>query len=74
MAGREPWPLTAMPDVPTRSLLCRDDRLSPEDFMRRITSERLGITADEIDGPTPSWTVNIWSRSRPNQADLKVRV
>ena len=48
-AGREPWPL-AMPDVPTRSLLCRDDRLFPADFMRRITNERLGITADEIDG------------------------
>jgi len=49
-AGREPWPLAAMPDVPTRSLLCRDDRLFPADFMRRITRERLGITADEIDG------------------------
>jgi pimeloyl-ACP methyl ester carboxylesterase len=49
-AGREPWPLPAMPDIPTRSLLCRDDRLFPADFMRRITGERLGITADEIDG------------------------
>ena len=49
-AGSEPWPLQAMPDVPTRSLLCRDDRLFPADFMRRITTERLGITADEIDG------------------------
>lgn len=49
-AGSEPWPLSAMPDVPTRSLLCRDDRLFPADFMRRITTERLGITADEIDG------------------------
>ena len=49
-AGREPWPLPAMPDVATRSLLCRDDRLFPAAFMRRITTERLGITADEIDG------------------------
>lgn len=49
-AGGQPWPLPAMPDVPTRSLLCRDDRLFPADFMRRITTERLGITADEIDG------------------------
>jgi pimeloyl-ACP methyl ester carboxylesterase len=49
-ARREPWPLPAMPEVPTRSLLCRDDRLFPADFMRRLTDERLGITADEIDG------------------------
>src|SRR5262245_36230200 len=49
-AGREPWPLPAMPEVPTRALLCRDDRLFPADFMRSITSERLGLRADEIDG------------------------
>jgi Alpha/beta hydrolase family len=49
-AGREPWPLPEMPAVATRSLLCRDDRLFPAAFMRRITTERLGITADEIDG------------------------
>jgi pimeloyl-ACP methyl ester carboxylesterase len=48
-AGREPWPLPAMPAVPTRSLVCRDDRLFPAGFMRRITKERLGIFADEID-------------------------
>jgi len=49
-AGREPWPLPTMPDVPTRALLCRDDRLFPAPFMRRIVRERLGIAADEIDG------------------------
>jgi pimeloyl-ACP methyl ester carboxylesterase len=49
-AGREPWPLAAMPDVPTRALLCRDDRLFPPSFMRRIVRERLGIEADEVDG------------------------
>ncbi len=49
-AGREPWPLPAMPDVPTRSLLCREDRLFPAAFMRRITGERLDMTADEIGG------------------------
>jgi pimeloyl-ACP methyl ester carboxylesterase len=45
-----PWPLPAWPDVPTRALLCRDDRLFPADFMRRLVKDRLGITADEIDG------------------------
>lgn len=47
---REPWPLQAWPDVPTRVLLCRDDRLFPADFLRRVARERLGITPDEIDG------------------------
>ena len=27
---REPWPLDAWPDVPTRYLLCRDDRVFDE--------------------------------------------
>jgi pimeloyl-ACP methyl ester carboxylesterase len=48
--GREPWPLAAWPDVPTRFLLCRDDRLFPADWLRRVVKERLGIAPDEIDG------------------------
>lgn len=47
---REPWPLETWPDVPTRILLCRDDRLFPAEFLRRVARERLGITADEIAG------------------------
>jgi pimeloyl-ACP methyl ester carboxylesterase len=47
---REPWPLEAWPDVPTRFLLCRDDRLFPANFLRRIARERLDVTSDEIDG------------------------
>jgi pimeloyl-ACP methyl ester carboxylesterase len=47
---QEPWPLEAWPDVPTRFLLCRDDRLLPADFLRRVVRERLGIESDEIDG------------------------
>jgi pimeloyl-ACP methyl ester carboxylesterase len=47
---REPWPLQTWPDVPTRVLLCRDDRLFPAHFLRRVAHERLGITPDEIDG------------------------
>jgi pimeloyl-ACP methyl ester carboxylesterase len=45
-----PWPLRAWPDVPTRFLLCRDDRFFPAEFLRRVVRERLGITPDEIDG------------------------
>ncbi len=46
----QPWPLAAWPDVPTRFLLCRDDRFFPAEFQRRIVGERLGITPDEMDG------------------------
>ena len=46
----EPWPLAAWPDVPTKFLLCRDDRFFPIDFQRRIVNERLGIIPDEMDG------------------------
>jgi pimeloyl-ACP methyl ester carboxylesterase len=47
---QEPWPLRTWPDVPTRFLLCRDDRFFPADFMRRVVKERLGITPDEMEG------------------------
>ena len=46
----EPSPLRAWPDVPTRVLICRDDRLFPPRFLRRVVRERLGVTPDEIDG------------------------
>jgi pimeloyl-ACP methyl ester carboxylesterase len=46
--GKEPWPLTAWPDVPTRYLLCRNDRLFPRAWVHRVVRERLGITPDEI--------------------------
>ncbi|MEU8250836.1 alpha/beta hydrolase [Nonomuraea sp. NPDC048916] len=46
----EPWPLERWPDVPTRFLLCRDDRWFPPAFMRGVVRDRLGVTPDEIDG------------------------
>ena len=46
----EPWPLASWPDVPTRFLLCRDDRFFPAAFQRRVVQERLGLVPDEIDG------------------------
>lgn len=45
-----PWPLSEWPATPTSFLLCRDDRLLPAAFMRRVVAERLGIVPDEIDG------------------------
>jgi pimeloyl-ACP methyl ester carboxylesterase len=44
------WPLAAWPDVPTRLLAGRDDRLFPAEFQRRVAEARLGITADELPG------------------------
>jgi pimeloyl-ACP methyl ester carboxylesterase len=46
----QPWPLDAWPDVPTRVLIGRDDRLFPASFQRRIARQRLAIEADEIVG------------------------
>ena len=46
----EPYPLEAWPEVPTRVLLCREDRLFPPGFVRRVARERLGIVPDEMDG------------------------
>jgi pimeloyl-ACP methyl ester carboxylesterase len=46
----KPWPLDAWPDVPTRFILCRDDRFFPADFQRRVVRERLGFAPDEMPG------------------------
>jgi hypothetical protein len=46
----EPSPLRDWPEIPTRVLICRDDRLFPAGFLRRVARERLGVTPDEIPG------------------------
>ena len=43
-----PWPLEALPDVPTHFVLCTEDRFFPPDFLRRVVADRLGIVPDEI--------------------------
>ena len=48
VAYASPWPLEAWPAVPTKFILCSDDRLFPPAFMRRLVGERLGIVADEL--------------------------
>jgi hypothetical protein len=48
-AYREPWPLHAWPDVPTRFLLCTEDRLFPAVWMRGLVRARLGFEPDEIE-------------------------
>jgi pimeloyl-ACP methyl ester carboxylesterase len=46
----EPWPLPAWPDVPTRVLAGRDDRLFPLAFQQHLARSRLGLDVDEIPG------------------------
>jgi pimeloyl-ACP methyl ester carboxylesterase len=46
----EPWPLAAWPDVPTRVLAARDDRVFPAEFQRRVAETRLGLVPDEMPG------------------------
>jgi hypothetical protein len=47
---KELWILDAWPDVPTRFLLCRNDRFFPAPWLRQVVKDRLGITPDEIEG------------------------
>jgi pimeloyl-ACP methyl ester carboxylesterase len=47
--GREAWPLERWPNIPTRFVLCREDRMFPAAWLRPIVIERLGIVPDEID-------------------------
>jgi len=47
-AYNSPWPLDAWPAVPTRFVVCTEDRFFPAGFMRRVVAERLGVVADEI--------------------------
>jgi pimeloyl-ACP methyl ester carboxylesterase len=44
----DPFPLAAWPDIPTRVLAGRDDRMFPPGFVRALARERLGVEADEI--------------------------
>jgi pimeloyl-ACP methyl ester carboxylesterase len=46
----EPWPLEAWPEVPTRVLAPREDRLFPLEFQRRVTEERLQLDVEEMAG------------------------
>jgi pimeloyl-ACP methyl ester carboxylesterase len=44
------WPLDGWPGVPTKFILCQDDRFFPAAFMRRVARQRLGIVPDEVPG------------------------
>ncbi|MCW2824871.1 MAG: alpha/beta hydrolase [Aeromicrobium sp.] len=45
-----PWGLEAWPDVPTRVIAGRDDRLFPLEFQRRVARQRLGLDVEVVPG------------------------
>ena len=47
--SREPWPLSRWPAIPTRFIVCRNDRFFPARWLRPLVRDRLGIEPDEID-------------------------
>ncbi len=46
----QPWPPEDWPEVRTRAISGRDDRMFPAAFQRRVAQDRLGITPDTIAG------------------------
>jgi pimeloyl-ACP methyl ester carboxylesterase len=48
-ADAQPWPLDALPTVPTRFVVCTEDRFFPAPFMRQLARDRLGLVPDEIE-------------------------
>ena len=48
-AYTQPWPLDRWPDVPTRFVLCLQDRVFPACFLRRVALDRLGVVPEELE-------------------------
>jgi pimeloyl-ACP methyl ester carboxylesterase len=46
---QEPWPLAAWPDVPVTCIVGTQDRLFPIAWLRKVVTDRLGVTPLEID-------------------------
>ncbi len=72
----EPWPLDGWPDMATRVLVPRDDRLFPLAFQRRVARERLGLEIDQIPGghvPMLSRPGELWRGRRFDSSELAQR-
>ncbi len=71
--GEEPWPLESWPQVPTRFLLCRQDRMFPADWMHEVVRARLGCDPDEIESghcPALSRPVELAERLEDYRAEV----
>jgi pimeloyl-ACP methyl ester carboxylesterase len=52
------WPLTAWPDLPTRVIAGRHDRLFPLPFMQAVSRDRVGVEPEIVDsGHLPALSV-----------------
>jgi hypothetical protein len=47
-AYNQPWPLEEWPSVPTRFVLCSEDRFFPKEYLHTVASTRLDVVPDEI--------------------------
>ena len=47
-AYTQPWPLDQWPDVPTRFVVCTEDRLFPARYLRRVALDRVGVVPHEL--------------------------
>ena len=47
-AYNSPWPLDALPAVPSKFVVCTDDRFFPAPLLRKVAADRLGIVPDDI--------------------------
>jgi pimeloyl-ACP methyl ester carboxylesterase len=45
-----PWPASELPRIATRFVLFADDRFFPEDFMRGVVADRLGVEPERTPG------------------------
>lgn len=45
-----PWPMPEWPRLPTKVVVCAEDRFFPPEFLRALALERLGVVADEVPG------------------------
>jgi pimeloyl-ACP methyl ester carboxylesterase len=54
--GSRPWPLDAWPAVPTRFVVCTEDRFFPPDFQRRgAAGRRAGLPEGGSGRPATAW-------------------
>jgi pimeloyl-ACP methyl ester carboxylesterase len=44
----ETWPLAEWPTVPSRFILCTEDRFFPPAYLRKVVQDRLGVEPEEI--------------------------